>query len=278
MLFIHSNDTILITKENINIFLNVLLPNLFPYMLFVILFVNLKCHLLLAYIIQYISIPLFNISGKSMSIVLISIIGGYPLLALLAKEIINEENKDELNKLVPLFSFPSFAFLLNIIYKNISINLLLIFLIFSSIILFIFKDTKKKDYLKYIDIKNELYYKPDFILILNKTFKKALLNLGIIFSNVLFFSLFKVVFSFNNDYLNNFLLGLLEFSKSSIYFSNNKDSISILLLSFILLFGGLSVNFQILGIYDNVLLKIKKYYKYRFLLIILILLFIYIYY
>lgn len=277
-LFIHSYETILITKENINIFFNTLLPSLFPYMIFVILFVNFKCHLILAYIIQYISLPLFNISGKSMSIVLISIIGGYPLLAILAKEIVNEDNKDELNILIPLFSFPSFAFFFNIIFNNIRINLFIVFLFISFIILLIFKDKKKKEYININDIKNEYKNKFDFIKVFNNSFKKALLNLGIIFSNLLFFSLFKVVLNIQNETINNFIIGLLEFSKSSIYFSLRKDIISILCLSFLLLFGGLSVNFQILNAYDNSLLKIKKYYKYRMLLIILVLLFIYIYY
>ena len=43
-LFYNSKETILITKENINLFINTLLPNLFPYMILVLLFIYLSKH------------------------------------------------------------------------------------------------------------------------------------------------------------------------------------------------------------------------------------------
>lgn len=277
-LFYNSKETILITKENINLFINTLLPTLFPYMILVLLFINYKCHLILSYILQYISIPLFNISGKSFSIILIGLIGGYPLVALLGKEIINEENKDEINKIIPLFSFPSLSFLYNIIYNNIKINYFIIFLLSSFIILFLFKDHKKKKYLSIKDISNELNSNINFLNIFSKVIIKVLNNLGIIFSNLLFFSLFVTLFKFNNEKINYMFLGLFEFSRSSIYLSNNISNVfDINILCIILLFGGLSVIFQIFTIYNESLLSFKKYLKYRVILLIFTLLLLNIY-
>ena len=48
--FYKTNETINITKDNINLFLNTLLPNIFPYMIICLLFINLKCHLILSYL------------------------------------------------------------------------------------------------------------------------------------------------------------------------------------------------------------------------------------
>lgn len=277
-LFYNSKETILITKDNINLFINTLLPTLFPYMILVLLFINYKCHLILSYFLQYISIPLFNISGKSFSIILIGLIGGYPLVALLGKEIINEENKDEINKIIPLFSFPSLSFLYNIIYNNIKINYFIIFLLSSFIILFLFKDHKKKKYLSIKDISNELNSNINFLNIFSKVIIKVLNNLGLIFSNLLFFSLFVTLFNFNNEKINYMFLGLFEFSRSSIYLSNNISNVfDINILCIILLFGGLSVIFQIFTIYNESILSFKKYLKYRVILLIFTLLLLNIY-
>lgn len=276
-LFINSKEAYLITNENINLFLNTLLPNLFPYMLLVLLFISFNCHLILAYLVQYISIPLFNISGKAFSILLIGIIGGYPLLAILAKEIINKDNEKELNKLVPLFSFPSLAFLNNIIKPNIGFNPIFSLLIISFLLLLIFKDKEKKEYLNYNSLKYSLKDNLSFNCFTNSIFK-VLTNLGLIFSNLLFFSLFKVLLTFNNEKINYFALSFFEFSKSSIYFSLNiNNKIDYILLTYSLLFGGLSILMQIYTIYNGSLLSIKTYLKYRLYLIIIILLFIYIY-
>ena len=277
-LFYNSKETILITKDNINLFINTLLPTLFPYMILVLLFINYKCHLILSFLLQYISIPLFNISGKSFSIILIGLIGGYPLLALLGKEIINEENKDEINKIIPLFSFPSLSFLYNIIYNNIKINYFIIFLLSSFIILFLFKDHKKKKYLTIKDISIELNSKISFLNTFSKVIIKVLNNLGLIFSNLLFFSLFVTLFKFNNEKINYMFLGLFEFSRSSIYLSKNISNVfDINILCVILLFGGLSVIFQIFTIYSESLLSFKKYLKYRVILLIFTLLLLNIY-
>ena len=277
-LFYNSKETILITKENIDLFINTLLPTLFPYMILVLLFINYKCHLILSYLLQYISIPLFNISGKSFSIILIGLIGGYPLLALLGKEIINEENKDEINKIIPLFSFPSLSFLYNIIFNNIKINFFIIFLVSSFIILFISKDNKKKKYLSLKDISIELNSNISFLNTFSKVIIKVLNNLGLIFSNLLLFSLFITLFNFKNEKINYVFLGLFEFSRSSIYISNNINNIlDINILCLILLFGGLSVIFQIITIYSESLLSFKKYFKYRLILIIITLILLNIY-
>ena len=268
--FYKTNETINITKDNINLFLNTLLPNIFPYMIICLLFINLKCHLILSYLLQYISIPIFNISGKTFSTILISLISGYPLLALLGNEIINEENKDEINLIIPLFSFPSFSFLYNIIHKNINFNFYLFFIINSLIILLFFKDNKKKKYLTKIDISNEFKNTINYLKIFKNVIIKTLNNLGIIFSNLLFFSLFKIIFNFKNEKLNYIFLGLFEFSKSSIYLSNNiSNKIDLTILCIIMLMGGLSVIFQIYSIYNNSLLNFKKYLKYRLITIFL---------
>ena len=275
--FISSKEAILITKDNINIFINTLLPTLFPYMLILLLFINYKCHLLLAYLIQYISIPLFNVSGKSFSILLIGIIGGYPLLAILSKEIIDRNNKDELNKIVPLFSYPSLSFLLNIIGIKVNPIFIIIYILSSLFLLFLFKDNNKKEYLSIHDINNELKDNNNLINSLSKSIKTSINNLTIIFSNLVFFSLFKIFFKINNKKINYILLSFFDFSKSSIYLVNEVNNIiDIIILCTILLFGGLNIISQIYIIYSNSLLNIKKYIIYRLYYILITILIIFI--
>ncbi len=275
--FINSNEAILITKENIGIFFNSLLPSLFPYIVLVLLFIYFKCHLIIAYFLQYISIPIFGISGKSLSIIIIGIIGGYPLIALLGNEIIDNENKKEINKLIPLFSFPSFAFLNNIIKFKTNYNYLPLFIIASLIILLFSKENKKGKYITYQNLIFEFRNLKFSFSFLKEIFEKAINNIIIIFASLLFFSLFKIFLNFKNEQINYLLLGLFEFSSSSIKFADAISShFSLVLEAIILLFGGLSINLQILSFYSNSLLKYKTYIKYRLLLILIISLLVYI--
>ena len=134
-----------------------------------------------------------------------------------------------------------------------------------------FKDNKQIKYISLHDISKEFTTNNNYISIFSKTLFKALNNLCLIFSNLLFFSLFKTLFKFNNEKINNIFLGLFEFSRSSIYLSNNiNNSLDIIILGSLLLFGGLNILMQIYIIYnDSHLLNFRVFIKYRMLLVII---------
>ena len=65
--------------------------------------------------------------------------------------------------------------------------------------MFLSKDHKKKKYLTIKDISFELNSNISFLNTFSKVIIKVLSNLGLIFSNLLFFSLFITLFNFKNE-------------------------------------------------------------------------------
>ena len=100
------NESITSAKEGLNIWTNVLIPSLLPFVIGANLIVDLKIVDIIGFIINPITRFIFNVSGKSALVFVISTISGYPVGAKLASELRNNSqiSKSEAQRLVSFCS------------------------------------------------------------------------------------------------------------------------------------------------------------------------------
>lgn len=89
---IFPNDSILAAKNGINIWVNILIPSLLPFIIGANLIVSIKVVDIIGALINPITQFIFNVSGKSALVFVISAISGYPVGARLASDL--RLNKD----------------------------------------------------------------------------------------------------------------------------------------------------------------------------------------
>lgn len=277
LMFINSSSVLLNAKESINILLNSFLPSLFPYMVIITLINELGGLLILGYLLQYIFKPIFNINAKESSLVIAGIISGYPLPSVLLSKQNCITRKEQ--SIISIFVFPSFAFLLCHIFPNIgdkSIYLLITFILGAFILFFVinYNDKEKVEYMKFSTLINELKIKYNNIRLsklVRSVFINSSLNMIIISSNIIIFSLFSLIFP-QNKAIWTFFQGLLDFSRASVKLSQNGSILSYIALIFVLLFGGVSIFMQNSALLADTNFSLKKYIFYRLELIVIVML------
>ncbi len=279
LMFINSNEVMLVTKNNIDLLLNSLIPSLFPYMIIMTLICELGGLDILGFFLQFIFSKLFRIKGKTASLIIAGCISGYPLPAVMLSNqaYISEEEQ----QVISIFVFPSLAFLINQIFPRLSNNYFSLRLIFSfflgAFILLILERFNKKEKVEYISfstLKSILkikYQNISFALLWKKCIINSLLNLCIISSNIIIFSLLGTFWRQNSAF-EVFFQGLLEFSSASIKLTNISSYWQYLMLVFVLLWGGVSIFMQNSALLANTNFSIKKYIIYRLKLILIVIL------
>lgn len=105
-IMIFPNESIASAKEGLNIWSNILIPSLLPFIIGANLIVDLKIVDIVGFIINPITRFIFNVSGKSALVFVISTVSGYPVGAKLASELrINSQiSKSESQRLVSFCS------------------------------------------------------------------------------------------------------------------------------------------------------------------------------
>ena len=73
------NESILAAKKGLSIWVNVLIPSLLPFIIGANLVVDLKVVDIIGYIINPFTKFIFNVSGKSALVFVISTVSGYPV-------------------------------------------------------------------------------------------------------------------------------------------------------------------------------------------------------
>ncbi len=277
--FYYSQFTTKQFEQTLQLILHVIIPSLTPFMIlihFLILFNGID---LLGYVLQFISYPIFKISGYGAIIIVTSIFGGFPYSAIMACELIKEkkiENK-EAERIVKYIFFPSLAFMLSTL---LNVNLthqkefqLVTIAVYLAGFLLLFL-TKNKTQKKEVFTKQELLFKlqqsqipqltNSFLKIIDSTLK-SLVNISF---SILIFSMLKSYLSFLfHDQLLFLISGLFEFSGTSIsiLLIHNLSFSHYIILTFILSFSGFSVFFQALPYLKNTDLTLKKIIISRFI-------------
>lgn len=271
---INIKETNTSTMNALITFSKTILPALLPFLILNQLLIKLGIIDILAYLLQFVSCPLFKISGKGASVILIGLLNGFPSSAIFTSIMLKEKqiNKQEAQRLINCIFFPSISFLFAIIKTNLNDNNIFIFLVLSLYLtgfLFLYLSSfKVKQEVTLTSFKNvkitikEKLSKFTLIKDLKETILYAfntLINiLGIIVIFQIPCQILNKMITSQNAYL---FKGFIEFSIPSIQLSLlniNKKRIA-LLLSSILSFSSLSSIMQANLFINEVNLDSKKF-------------------
>lgn len=269
--------------QTLQLIFRVVIPSLTPFMIlihFVILFNGID---LLGFFLQYVSYPIFKISGYGAIIILTSIFGGFPYSAIMANELLKENkiDQEEAKRIVKYIFFPSLAFMLstllnvNLTYQK-EFQLITFSVYFTGfLLLFLTRNKKqqknflsKEDFLLKFKKEQQNSLTSSFLSIIQNTLSSLI---HIAFS-ILIFSMFKNYLSllFKNQLLY-LISGIFEFSGTSIaiLLKPNLQFSYYVILTFILSFSGFSVFFQALPYLKSSNLTLKQMIASRFLVAII---------
>lgn len=280
---INIKETNQTTMNTLMTFSKTILPALLPFLILNQLIIKLGIIDMLAYFLQFISYPLFKVSGKGASIIIIGLLNGFPSSAIFTSLMLkdNQIQKIEAQRLVNSIFFPSISFIFAIINSNLN-NKLFTFLVVSLYLTgFLFL------YLSSFKIKQELPY---------TTFKQTLNSIKIKLNKFIFIKELKETITYTFNTLTNILgviimfsipcniiaklitnkytylfQGIIEFSMPSIKvisISIKKETIT-LMLGIILSFSGLSSIMQASLFINDSNLSSKQFITSRILISII---------
>jgi len=260
MLYVVSAEVVIASIIDYSI---LFLTKLFPVSLIFFIFSNLLIEYGLIQLCSY----YFNVNTSSLYVLIISMISGFPSGAKYTKELYNKGliDLDEANNIIMYSHFPNPLFVLGSVLivlndKSLCVKLL-ISLILSNIIIFMFtKRSKKINFDNCIPCKN-------FSLVLGKSVTNAFDTLLLIYGTSLFFYLIatvitKYVFLGNNGFI--LLNGFFDLTKG--VFSTTLIGNVYIRLIYILLFisfGGLSIHMQVKSILADTPIRYKYFFKGR---------------
>ncbi len=216
---------------------------------------------------------LFNTSGNSFQVFLLSLISGTPTSAFIIKEMLNNNSitTNDANKLISFTYFSNPLFLYNILSlsfnKSITIKLIIIHYITNILIGIIYRknndNIKVKMTLKNKDSKNIFMVLPSSI---TKSINTLLMILGTITFYMILTNLLLSLFNFN--YLSSTIFkGILEITQSlnDLPFLDisliKKELLAIAIISF----GGLSIHTQIISLINDTEIKYQNFLMGRIL-------------
>lgn len=262
------------TMNTLIIFSKTILPALLPFLILNQLLIKLGIIDLIAYFLQFISYPLFKISGKGASIIIIGLLNGFPSSVIFTSIMFKEKqiNKEESQRLINYIFFPSISFLFNIIQSNLNNKYLFTYLILSLYLtgfLFLYissfkvkENTSLLSFKETINCIKEKLTKVVFIKDLKDTINYAFNTLVNILGIIVIFQIpCQIINSITNSNNSYIFKGLIEFSMPSIQLSSstlNKKRI-VLLLGTILSFSSLSSIMQAVLFINEATLDSKKF-------------------
>ncbi len=251
----------LLSKDVFTTFSYSLLPSLAPSILLDYLFIN-SGGLETAYNLLTKKAKHPHIIYRHL-IVLLGLISGTPTLANYVNDSINKNllSKKEGEVILSCFTIPSFPFIFGLILpklNNIKKIILLTLLYIPPLIYYLIKlknENKNINDIIFTKVKENIIQ-----VSIYDTAKTLLLLIG----TILLFSLPLPFFEmFFHDSIAHYLIGLFEFTTSSMYIINSISSTSFIILILILTFSSLSVYSQISILCPNIL--VNKIIKKRFL-------------
>ena len=294
-LVIFSSSNLEAAKQGLSLCFNSVIPSLFPFFVATELLSKTSIPYIFGRVFRKFMRPLFNISGEGSFAFLMGIISGYPVGAKIACSY-REENilsKEECERLLSFTNNSGPLFILGTVgisfFKNSKIGyLLLITHILASITVgIVFKNWKKSasSYNNYANSKKQKYNNISFSN-LGEILEKSITNsistilmicgfvvmFSVIISilrqsnflniiSVIFLPLFKIL-HIPLDFAIPFTTGIIEITNGISLVSLVKLKsvfINIILTSFLLGIGGISIFFQVYSIVSKTDLSIKPY-------------------
>lgn len=296
-LLLFSSNNLPAIKKGLSLWANSVVPSLFPFFVATELLMNTNFVNILGRFLNKIMKPLFNIRGEGSFGFIMGLISGYPVGAKIACDF-RENNicsKEECERLLSFTNNSGPLFILGTVgismFGNSTIGILLLIThilacITVGIIFRFWKYNSSSP--NYINSKNSTYKKYNNVSfsnlgeVLGKSITNSISTVLMIGGFVVIFSsiisilkasgilnslilIFTPIFNFlhiDTSFIYGILTGLLEITNgiSSISSINIREiSVNIILTSFLLGFGGLSVLLQVLSITSKTDLSIKPY-------------------
>ena len=297
-LLVFSNSNLTAVKSGLSLWANSVVPSLFPFFVATELLMHTNVITSLGYFFNNFMKPLFNIRGEGSFALIMGIISGYPMGAKIATNF-RENNicsKEECERLLsftnnsgPLFVIGTVGI---VMFRNTVIGILLfcthLLACLTVGIIFRFWKKEKETFNNYSKNVSSSYYKKNYASFSNlgeilaqsitSSISTILLIGGfvVIFSSiisilkasgilnsltVLISPLFQM-FNIDSSFVQGILTGFLEITNGINTISSiisRKLSINIILVAFLLGFGGISVLLQVWSIVSKTDLSIRPY-------------------
>lgn len=278
---IFPNESINSAKEGFSIWAQILIPSLLPFIIGANLIVELKIVDVIGLIINPITKFIFNVSGKSALVFVISTVSGYPVGAKLASElrITNQISNYEAQRLVSfcstsgplfiigavatgMFQHPELGYLMLICHYIGSISVGLLYRNYGKEVIFNTKNQLKLNIMNTIDSRmlsdkgffvlfgnavysgvNTLLVVGGFVIIFSVVFKiLSLFNIISLLTSILYIPL--SLLGINRDLCSAFISGLFEITigcNKIASVSSVPELPKAILASFLIGFSGLSI-------------------------------------
>ena len=296
-LLIFSNTNLSAVKSGLSLWANSVVPSLFPFFIATELLMHTNIVNQLGIILNKFMKPLFNVHGEGSFAFIMGIISGYPVGAKIATNFRQNNicTKEECERLLsftnnsgPLFVIGTVGILM---FKSTTIGILLFIAhLLSSISVGIFfrfwkKNKTSKTYIKHSNFKKSKYKNVSLnnlgeviaesitsatstvlliggFIVLFSSIISILKSSGILNSIAMFVSPVYKLMNIDTSFSMPLISGFIEITNGIASISSiacKKLSINIILTSFLLGFGGISVLLQVLSITSKTDLSIKPY-------------------
>lgn len=258
--------------DAVNLWLTRVFPSLFIMFILNDIIINTNILSSIINIINPIFNKIFNTSGPSSQVFLLSLFSGTPSSAFIIREMLEKNfiTLEDANKLITFTYFSNPLFLYNILNlsfnKFITIKIIVIHYLTNIIIGLIFR--KNKTYGNSKMIKSE--QKNNVFLMIPSAIKKSLNTLLMILGTITFYMIITnlIINIFNLSSITNTIIkGILEITQSlNILNTLNISSIikEIIAIS-IISFGGLSIHSQVLCLISDTKISYKSFFIARVL-------------
>lgn len=240
-------------NNSLNIWLKNLVPSLFPFFIISDILINYN---ITNYIPKYIKNKcqsIFNITDNMLTILLLSIISGFPSNARNAKTMYENNliTKDEANHILIFSHFANPVFILTTVAtflnnKKIAIVILISQYLSNFILGIIFRNKFKQNNYKVIEKKNNNKFSNILINSINKSIDSILSICGIIVIFLLISSIITTTINLN-QYNSTLIKGIFEITLgiNSLNGLNLNNIYIAVISSMFISFGGLSVHMQV---------------------------------
>lgn len=289
-LILFSRNNLLAAQNGLNLWANSVLPTLFPFFVATELLCKTNFVQILGKFLNKFMKPIFNVPGESAIAIIMGIISGYPVGAKVVCNLYENKicSKSEAERLIAFTNNSGPIFILGSVgvalFGDVQLGkILLITHILSSILVgLVFRFWKKNQvdltFRNYNSDSKELVRVSNLGEILGEAIKKSISTILVIGGFVVLFSViisilssFEILTGISNFFTNfgipyditlSILTGIIELTNGVQVASTcyaNYPFASILITSFLLGFGGLSVLLQVFAIISKSKISIKPY-------------------
>ena len=285
-LVLHPRESINGVTSGIRMCLNTLVPALFPFIFFSCIMVNSGIFQILGKLLSPVSKFLFFLPPSSSSVILLSMIGGFPVGARGIKDLFerNEINSEQAERMLLFCVNAGPAFILGVIgnslIKNLEIaSIILVSQILSSVIIASILGILAKVKIGKIYSSNNKVQKENFTESIIKSCESSSMSIIQMCTLVIIFNIFSIFLDnlqilsycsrvlsylkFPGEISDCFPQIIMEVTKSCKMISSYGVFPS--LLSFATSWGGLCVHFQVFSIMKNLKINYLKFFAFRFL-------------